>query len=393
VYIDLFAGCGGLSLGLRKAGWEGLFAVEKSPMAFSTLQHNLIDRENHFLWPDWLPIASHDIDTLIQQYRTQLMDLRDQVDLVVGGPPCQGFSTAGKRQRSDKRNTMVISYLRFIDILRPKALLFENVRGFTMPFQQGLNKHAAYADEVFRRLAEMGYSDATAEIVDFSEFGVPQRRQRFILVATCNGMAPNFFEMLHSQKGEYLREKRLPASVGASAAIGDLEKSHGITPCPDSPRFNSGVYGPARTNYQQLMRDGRRIRECPDSHRYAQHRPDTEAIFSRIINYAEPNVCISGQERARYGIRKRNVTLLGRDSPSMTLMSIPDDCVHYSEPRILTVREYARLQSFPDSYEFKGNYTTGGLARRNQVPRYTQIGNAVPPLFAEFAGRILRRLL
>ncbi|MBO9682856.1 MAG: DNA cytosine methyltransferase, partial [Flavisolibacter sp.] len=106
-YIDLFAGCGGLSLGLHEAGWQGLFAVEKNLHAFQTLKHNLIDKKSHFNWPDWLTKDGEpyplDINDVIKNFKTQLADLKGKVDLVAGGPPCQGFSMAGRRKESDQR--------------------------------------------------------------------------------------------------------------------------------------------------------------------------------------------------------------------------------------------------------------------------------------------------
>ena len=112
--IDLFAGCGGLSLGLYQAGWEGLFAIEKNAFAFETLKHNLINKKHHFNWPEWLPQTEHDINEILEKYPTQLKRLRGKVDLVAGGPPCQGFSMAGKRVEDDLRNQLVFSYIRFI---------------------------------------------------------------------------------------------------------------------------------------------------------------------------------------------------------------------------------------------------------------------------------------
>ena len=97
LYIDIFAGCGGLSTGLLKAGWAGLFAVEKNADAFSTLEHNLINKNKHFLWPDWLEIKEHDINELIKNHEKELIELQGKMTLVAGGPPCQGFSMAGKR--------------------------------------------------------------------------------------------------------------------------------------------------------------------------------------------------------------------------------------------------------------------------------------------------------
>ena len=140
VYIDLFAGCGGLSLGLHNAGWKGLFAIEKSPFAFSTLKHNLIDTLNHFEWPGWLSQEHHDINEVLKKNQSNLHDLRGKVDLVVGGPPCQGFSTAGLRIENDSRNHLIKSYIEFIRIVQPKLILFENVKGFTQQFKRNKSK-------------------------------------------------------------------------------------------------------------------------------------------------------------------------------------------------------------------------------------------------------------
>ena len=107
IYIDIFAGCGGLSTGLTNAGWTGLFAVEKNADAFSTLKHNLIDKNNHFFWPSWLSVKEWNINTLIRKHADDLRALQGKVTLVAGGPPCQGFSLAGKRDKNDKRNESI----------------------------------------------------------------------------------------------------------------------------------------------------------------------------------------------------------------------------------------------------------------------------------------------
>ena len=134
--IDLFAGCGGLSLGLCQAGWNGIFAVEKNPNAFETLNYNLIEGKRHFAWPEWLPVGPLNILDINKKYKNQLGKLRGHIDLVAGGPPCQGFSMAGKRVEDDIRNQLVFSYIDFIDMVRPKLLLFENVKGFTYAFKK-----------------------------------------------------------------------------------------------------------------------------------------------------------------------------------------------------------------------------------------------------------------
>ncbi|MCC6643592.1 DNA cytosine methyltransferase, partial [Candidatus Peregrinibacteria bacterium] len=144
-YIDLFAGCGGLSLGLYLSGWRGLFAIEKNKDAFLTLEHNLIQKKKHFDWPDWLPQTNHDINVIIKSCSNELKELRDKVDLVVGGPPCQGFSSAGKRDEQDDRNKLIDSYIKFIRIVQPKIIFFENVKGFTEKFDRNKIKGRVYS--------------------------------------------------------------------------------------------------------------------------------------------------------------------------------------------------------------------------------------------------------
>ena len=156
-YIDIFAGCGGLSVGLYNAGLHGLFAIEKNKDAFSTLKYNLIDKKNHFDWPDWLDVKEHDINKVLDKNEEQLKALRGQVELVAGGPPCQGFSMAGKRNNKDARNKLVKSYIKFIELVQPEALIFENVHGFTVHFKgkQGCIKQ--YSSYVIEKLKALGY--------------------------------------------------------------------------------------------------------------------------------------------------------------------------------------------------------------------------------------------
>ncbi len=389
-YIDIFAGCGGLSLGLHNAGWKGLFAIEKNGMAFKTLKYNLIDKRKHFKWPSWLPIENHDIDEVMTNYRKNLKALSGKVDLVAGGPPCQGFSTAGRRIESDKRNHLIHSYIEFVKIVRPRAIFFENVQGFTMGFKKGKRKGKPYSQVVLSGLKNLGYKDVKGVLIDFSEFGIPQRRKRFIIVGTLNGQADRYFELLRDKRTEFLSKKGLRTKVYVGTAISDLERVHGENPSPDSKGFMAGVYTYPKNNYQRFLHKSEPI---PDSHRFANHTKETVRIFKKVLKKADPGKKIDVEERVELGLKKRNTVLLSRRLHSPTLMSIPDDYIHYSEPRILTVREYARIQSFPDWYEFKEAYTTGGKRRTEQVPRYTQIGNAIPPLFAEHVGNVLKELL
>ena len=347
-YIDLFAGSGGLSLGLYNAGLHGIFAVEKNKDAFSTLKYNLIERKNHFSWPNWLEMKNWDINELLEIHSEELAELNGSVDLVVGGPPCQGFSMAGKRKNNDIRNQLMHSYIEFIKLVQPTMLFFENVQGFTVGFKDHKDKQK-YSDILVSELHELGYN-LDYKIVTMSEYGVPQNRKRFILFASKNESYEVFFDELLKNKDCFLRDRGLKIPITISQAINDLKKSHGEVSSKDTKAFKNGKYGRATSAYQKLM------------------------------NLVE-------------GLKKRGVTPLKKNSICNTLTSIPDDYIHYDEPRIMTVREHARIQSFPDDYEFKGPYTTGGERRKTDVPRYTQVANAVPPLFAEQVGLTLLKII
>ena len=166
-----------------------------------------------------------------------------------------------------------------------------------------------------------------------------------------------------------------------------MEKVHGTRPSPDTKGFQAGIYGPIQSGYQRLMRQGVELEiDAVDSHRFVNHRKDTVALHNDLLLHAPVGKRITPKDNIVSNLNRRGVTVLNRDAQAPTITSIPDEIVHYAEPRILTVREHARIQSFPDWFEFKGKYTSGGSRRKQEVPRYTQVGNAVPPLFAEQIG-------
>ena len=390
-YIDLFAGSGGLSLGLYNAGMHGIFAVERNKDAFSTFKYNLIEKRNHFLWPDWLEMKHWDINELLEVHSNELAELNGSVDLVVGGPPCQGFSMAGKRKNDDIRNQLMHSYIEFIKLVQPTMLFFENVQGFTVGFKD-CNDKQKYSDILVSELHELGYN-LDYKIVTMSEYGVPQNRKRFILFASKNKTYEVFFDELLKNKDYFLRDRGLKIPITISQAINDLKKSHGEVDSKDSKAFKNGKYGRVTSSYQKLMRNNIERGALPDSHRFAKHKSETIDLFKRLMAASEKSIRITPSMNLVEGLKKRGVTPLKKNSICNTLTSIPDDYIHYDEPRIMTVREHARIQSFPDDYEFKGPYTTGGERRKTDVPRYTQVANAVPPLFAEQVGLTLLKII
>jgi len=401
-YIDLFAGCGGLSLGLYNSGlWQGKFAIEKSIDAFETLKYNLIEKKNHFEWPIWLPKQNHDINEVIKNYQDNLKSLRGKIDLVTGGPPCQGFSTAGRRIEGDSRNKLIKSYIKFIRLVQPKVIFFENVKGFTQKFDKNKIKGKIYSEYVTNALEYdsskgdfQGYK-VEGQLIDFSEFGIPQKRTRFILVGIrkdiANQVKPNvFFEQIQKNKDTFLVKKGIGLTNSLEDAISDLLKINEVV-SPDTKSFTAGLYNPIQSKYQKLLR-GTIDSKIPDSHRFAKHSEVTLRKFEFILQNAQKDKTLSNELKERFNLKKRTVIPLSGNRPTPTITTLPDDYIHYCEPRIFTVREYARIQSFNDWYEFKGKYTTGGKRRTQEVPRYSQIGNAIPPLFGEQAGLILNTL-
>lgn len=394
-FIDAFAGCGGLSLGLMQAGWTGRFAIERDKFAFATLKANLLAEgvRYNYVWPDWLPKEPIGIVEFLSTYRDQLEKISGSVDVLVGGPPCQGFSSAGRRQHDDPRNQLFASYLNLVDVLKPKVVLIENVRGFTLDFDAG--------DEIknFSQTLKARLSDAYTvheRLLDLSTFGVPQARTRYFVLAFRSELnLPNPFIHLHDSLPSYLRALRLTVPVSSAAAISDLETGrNGTQPSRESKGFEEICYAGPLTHYQRLMNAGC---ETPTDLRLARHAEKIAGRFKEIIDLSHAegrlNISIGAEMRARFGLKKMALRVLDPDRPSPTITSMPDDLLHYSEPRTLTVRENARLQSFPDWYSFQGRYTTGGHRRKQEVPRFTQVANAVPPLVARAIGETLSHLL
>ncbi len=396
ICIDLFSGCGGLSLGLHAAGFDCLMALEAHPDAFSTYRANLIDTGRvGDAWPDWLDIEAHDVVDVVHDHAEELSALRGEVDLVAGGPPCQGFSLNGRRDPDDPRSLMVGAYLDVVALVRPRLVFFENVRGFvSMRHPDG----GTYAEVVKARLDELGY-DAWEDVLPASEWGVPQRRPRYFCIGAKKGRLPetNPFQRLRVGREEFLRQRGLgPGPTPSRDALSDLSLDS-ASPALDPVWGRRGFTAVERrdttnlTPYQRLMRLGSGGQ--PTDRRIARHRPTTVERFGKILDTCPPGICLRPADRQRLGIGKRSTTPLDSQMPAPTVTTLPDDLIHYSEPRAMSVREHARLQSFPDWFSFHGPYTTGGLGRRDACPRYTQVGNAVPPLLAEAVGETLVGIL
>jgi DNA (cytosine-5)-methyltransferase 1 len=408
-FIDLFAGCGGLSLGLEEAGFTPVLFSELNRQAADTY---LANREGMGI------IEESDIYKLTnQKLEKHLKNLKKrgikEIDLVCGGPPCQGFSGIGHRRtfRLDKKdipsNHLFLEMVRVIRKVKPRVFLFENVKGllnsrWTPNGAKGEIWQAVLS--AFRKIP--GYS-VRWELVHAKNYGVPQNRPRVLMIGIRK-------DLLRRAIGK----KIIPQSRDQNSALqaGYLpEESHDAPNLEDllsdleDPNYykkdSNPIYLTKPLNdLQKLLRTGRgnvpmNKGDFFTEHEYSQHADYIREKFTHMIRNG-------GEIPAKFRTKKFAQRVFprkwGSDGPNITATSLPEDYVHYKEARSPTVREWARLQTFPDWYVFKGPRTTGGRRRAGDpskniwdrdVPRYTQIGNAVPVLLAKKIGVHLAKIL
>lgn len=338
VGVDLFAGAGGMSLGARMAGIDVRLAVEKDPHAAATYAHN------H-------PDTSLIIDD-VANVRKITVSKRGKTSVLFGGPPCQGFSMSNQRTRNRKNpsNWLFREFVRIVNNWEPDWVVFENVRGIVE------TEHGLFRDFIVHNLEESGYT-CSYGVVCASDFGVPQVRSRFFLIASRHGRTMDMPMVI----------TRRPVTV--RQAIADL-------PCLPNGNTDDYLSYPrkARSNYAKSMRNGqegcnghlvtKNASHIIKRYGYVSQGDNWEGIPANLMkNYADRTHCHTGIYRR-----------LREDVPSNVLGNYRKNMlIHPWEDRGLSVREAARLQSFPDWYEFKGSI---GFQQQ-------QVGNAVPPLLAK----------
>jgi DNA (cytosine-5)-methyltransferase 1 len=342
------------------------------------------------------------------------------LDLLAGGPPCQGYSGMGHRRSYsvDKRDLPSNQlYQRMADVirrLRPRVFLFENVRGLLNSrwTQEGSDKIWPDVLAEFRSIP--GY-EVRWSLVLARDYGVPQNRPRVLLVGIRNDilarttLANPALDPEDAVACGFLPRGEPSECPNLEDLLGDLVDPS-IEPRLESGDFPKGRFAttrypsPARTPIQKLMRtpapkhEHRAASELTD-HEYSRHAPRIVAKFKHMLaNNGE----IPDEAQTKKFSQRVLPRRWGNRGPTITATSMPDDYVHYSQPRTLTVREWARLQLFPDWYRFEGKRTTGGIRRAGnpregnfdrEVPKYTQIGNAVPVGLAERVGNHFKRML
>ena len=404
-FVDLFAGCGGLSLGLEMAGWRPLMVSEISNEARQTYLANRLSKH-----PDLADFSFPDVNDLMSETALQELSRRfrnhykiKDIDAVVGGPPCQGYSGIGYRRtfsdlnRFDIPSNHLFKKMVFvIEHLRPKIFLFENVRGimsgrWTAEGERG----EIWADVKSAFEAIPGY------FVDFKvlyakQFGVPQNRPRVFLVGIREdqGFEPDPLLPAHGL---------LPSVSFRPPGLRELLSDLIHEPLPSSlvtEAYPSDSENPVQEWFRRTL-DGRLMLkgEPVSDHEYSNHSGEIRKKFKYMLDN-------DGRMKTRHITKKFAQKVLPEEwdsrGPTITATSMTDDYVHFEQPRTLTVREWARLQTFPDWYQFKGKRTTGGRRRagdpltgvwERDLPKYTQIGNAVPVLVARTIGEHFLQLI
>lgn len=435
--VDLFCGAGGCSEGLIQAGFHILFSSDISEMVEVTYtnrhtQLGLIQGEN--TWFERTDIRNL-TGRRIQECISSLEIFRNQeipeIDLMIGGPSCQGFSRAGRRDKSDPRNMLFGEYVRVVSEIKPKYIVLENVEGFVdMQFAgyKGITgieytDGSVTPDILKSELNEIGYDSLEPRILNAADYGVPQRRNRIIFIGYRKGLTPPQYPNPTVFPKDYLT---------LTDAIGDLISVPQIRNkvCPNYTKYQlDSINGRTPDIHGNVIHSNNVIK----NNEYSKISPVVQERFSlfqegetgtnikkRVMEFgidiskkpALVELCSKGlglskaetiehykggnisREDAELLLTKKNIRQRWRsDQPSATVVTIADDYVSPWEPRTFSVREMARLQSFDDSFEFLGKRTTGGLKRRVEVPQFTQVGNAVPPLLAKAVAQEIIKVL
>lgn len=337
--IDLFCGCGGLSLGFEKAGYNILLGIDIWKDALTTFKYN--HKGSETLCADLSSVDYSEVDSLIKGQK---------VDVIIGGPPCQGFSIAGKRVVDDERNKLYKGFVGMVKYYKPKAFVLENVPNI-LSMGDGIIKEAIIKD-----FESLGYN-VECKVLTASNYGVPQNRRRAIFV----GITDSKFDFDIPE---------VENKVTTEEALSDL---------PEGSLEDGAEYiCKATSKYQEYMRSNSM---CVWNHEITTHNQQTTEIISMVPdggNYKDLPLELQGTRKVHIAW-----TRLNSKKPSITIDTGHRHHFHYKWNRVPTVRESARIQSFPDDFKFLCSRTS----------QYKQVGNAVPPLMAQAVATQLLKFL
>jgi DNA (cytosine-5)-methyltransferase 1 len=335
-FIDLFSGCGGFSCGLELAGHKCLLAVDIDKNAIETFSAN-----HQYAKTLHLPIEQLDKDSLLNYLNNK------PIDLVVGGPPCQGFSTVGRGVASDKRNKLFIHFVKIVSWLQPKVIILENVTGLLA------QKNAQILKNIFKQFESLGYS-MSARILNSEVYGAPTQRRRTFIVGAI-GVDP---------------ESVFPSGSSQRVTVGFAWKS--------SMKDKNGKISNHDLEKTKISNnlDYKRLKSIPEG-KSIRYKEDEDAYFSHKLK-----LNIDWDKLPENRLRQKKYYRLDRQKVAPTIMTSSRTYFHPIENRYLSIREVAALQGFPADFIFKGSYTS----------MYRQIGNAVVPIVSKAFGEKLSTL-
>ncbi len=349
--IDLFCGAGGLTQGLGRAGFDTRLGSDNWRPAVDTFAANF----------SGVPVLDADARDLTPADLLAKADLDTAPDLICGGPPCQGFSSAGAKDGEDERNTLVSVYARLAAETQPQVIVFENVEGFLTA------KEGKFVIGLLDPLIDAGYR-VSLEKVNVANFGVPQLRKRVVAIAVLAGDPPVMMPTHHAWGAPGVHratmDKPLIPTPNVEQALSGLP-----SPSSELPGWPTEHFSPPINEIDQeriaALLPGQRMRDLPE---HLWHPSYRRRAYRRVMD---------GTPVERRGGAPAGLRRLAGDEPARAITSAAArEFVHPVENRPLTLREAARLQTFPDDFVFSGARTD----------RHTLVGNAVPPLFAENIG-------
>ncbi|MGB3514411.1 MAG: DNA cytosine methyltransferase [Microcoleaceae cyanobacterium] len=382
IAIDLFAGAGGMSLGFEQAGFDIPVSVELDPIHCATHQFN---------FPFWSILCRSITDVTGDEIR-QVLDIQNrEIDVVFGGPPCQGFSMIGKRALDDPRNILISHFFRLILELQPKYFVMENVKGLT------IEKNLNYLQEVISKLSKNGYQfQQPYQVLNAANYGVPQHRERLFLLGCKNGLIlPKYppvitnFSKKYYPKSKIDKKLYLASCITVWDAIGDLPEVEKY------PELLQRDWIIAENDYSKPSKYARKLRGFDDfPHNYSYKREYDPKILTSSLRtkhtpksverfLATPPGKIE-QVSHFYKLHPEGIcNTLRAGTPSSRGAYTSPRPIHPFTPRCITVREAARLHSYPDWFRFHVTKWHG----------FRQVGNSVPPLLAKaVATEIIRAL-
>ena len=404
-FIDLFAGCGGLSLGLEQAGFNPVYVNELNNDALSTYLINrseynhLNSKKFHSNDIKELSGSRKNLEELSKNLKSTFNINKGDLSLVVGGPPCQGYSGIGHRRsyKVDKEkipsNYLYKDMFRVIEHFNPKAFIFENVRGLLSARWTKSGTKGEIFKDVLKQFSKLKNYNHHYSLVQSKDYGVPQNRPRVLVI----GIRKDIKSKINKDDLFPNKDKSYPHLEQLFSDLIDknYNKSFVTNSYLSDPKTKIQRTLRTRKNKNSFLSKGDKLTD----QEYSNHSPNIVKKFKSMLD--NDGVIKDKFKTKKFAQRLLNKRWNGK-GPNITATSLPDDYVHYSQPRTLTVREWARLQMFPDWYIFQGKRHTGGIRRAGnprkgifdrEVPKYTQIGNAVPVELARRLGLNIRKLL